>query len=185
MSMTCRMPRIRNDKTPSLRKTPTPSVIFGTSAVLSMTCTCRGHLIHSLQAGSQASHEIPLGHLHVLREFLLTSLLLVLPPWVIALHSTLSYACSWLVPQLCEVTSSTCNISNEVLFVTILHRTNNCERAKLCGDGSLYDEVPAPSHVNIENSTRKFDRFPFNLQFSHTALPSGVNSQQRARLHLG
>jgi hypothetical protein len=72
MNMTRRMPRIRNDKTPSLKDTYAkchPRYV----CCLINDVHIQGTYIHSLQAGSQASHEIPLGHLHVLRGFLLTS----------------------------------------------------------------------------------------------------------------
>jgi len=67
------MPRIRNDKTPSLEDTHAkchPRYV----CCLINDVHIQGTFIHSLHTGLQASHEIPLVRLHVLRGFLLSSM---------------------------------------------------------------------------------------------------------------
>lgn len=82
-------------------KTPTPSVILGTSAVLSMTCIFRGHsFIHYMQVRRPVTKFRSYFCMSFADSFSVPCKL-VTPPWVTRPTTLmLSYACSWHVPQL-------------------------------------------------------------------------------------
>ena len=124
--MTRKMPRIRNDQTPSLKDAYAkcnPRYV----CCLINDVHIQETFIHSLQAGSQASHEIPYVHLRVLRGFL--SHFRVNSYCRCESYGLHSHCVTHLVGLFHNccivVTSSTCDISNEILFVTMLHRTAN------------------------------------------------------------
>jgi len=186
MNMTCRMPRIRNDQTPSLKDTHTkchPPYV----CCLINDVHIQGTFIHYMQVRRPVTKFRSYFCMSFADSFSFSRKLVT--PWVIRPTLTLSYTCSWHVPQLLY-TSHQLHVRH-LRWGSFRDHLAQFIQLRTCYVVWRRFSVMA-STCTISRQHRKLNKkLPFNLHFSHitlsmfhTVLPSGVNGQQRAHLHL-